>query len=284
MMTSLAPCASIWLCSARNKNDSAVKIACCIWALSLPETDLLRAVRELGFRWIDIQPGHLRTLECQLLAQELGLHVSCIGASFGMPPGSGLDSVDAAARQASVQYVTDAIAHAAAVGAATAYLVPNQDTRGAALERYAESMLVLADIAGDYGIKLAIEHFPGTALPTAAATLEFIFRTGHKNLYLLIDSGHLQMTGEDPETAIRNAGDRLAYVHLDDNDGIGDLHWPLLDGVMTEDTLAAALRALRSIGYQGALSLELSPNLQRPAKALAESHDILLRAVHQSQR
>ena len=43
------------------------------------------------------------------------------------------------------------------------------------------------------------------------------------------------MSGEDPEAVIANAGDRLGYVHLDDNDGLSDLHWSLLEGVMTEE-------------------------------------------------
>lgn len=257
-----------------------MRIACCIWALSLPETDLLRQVRAMGFDWIDIQPSHLHSLESRLLAQELGLSVSCLGASFGMPAGAALDSHESAARAAAIRHVGRGIALAAEVSAETIYVVPGKVTNDDALKHYAESLCDLAGAAAAYSIKLAIEHFPGTNLATAHSALEFILRTGHPNLYLLIDSGHLQISGEDPQHAIANAGDRLAYVHLDDNDGLGDLHWSLLDGLMTEESLAAMLMALEDIGYQGALSLELSPDLPRPVKALAESRDILLRAMH----
>ena len=253
-----------------------MKIACCIWALSLPETELLRQVSELGFSFIDIQPGQLRALESRLLAQELGLSVSCLGASFGMPAGASLDSADDAAREAASNHASESIAQAAEVDADTVYIVPGKDESAGALERYAKSMTALADAARDNGLKLAIEHFPGTALPSANATLEFIHGIGNANLYLLIDTGHLQMSGEDPASAIVNAGERLAYVHFDDNDGFGDLHWSLLDGVMTEESLDATLGALQEIGYQGALSLELSPSLKQPAKALRDSRDTLL--------
>ena len=255
-----------------------MKIACCIWALSLPETELLREVRELGFSWIDIQPGHLRTLESQLLAQELGLQVSCVGASFGMPAGAALDSGDRALRLASQKHIIDAIEHAADVGADTAYVVPGKDARGDALERYADSLSRLADVAGDNDIKLAIEHFPGTALSTAADTLEFIRETDHGNLYLLYDSGHIQISCEDPAAVIQNAGDQLGYIHFDDNDGINDLHLSLLEGVMTEDSLATTIDSLDGIGYQGALSLELNPKLPKVKRALRSSRDILLRS------
>lgn len=260
-----------------------MRISCCIWALSGVETEILRKVHELGFSWIDIQPGHLATLESRLLARELGLRVSCLGASFGMAAGVCLDSADAAARQAAVDHVERAVIHAADVGADTVYVVPGRDQSGEGLERYAGSLAYLADAALGRGVRLAIEHFPGRALPTAAETLEFIRRVNHGNLYLLIDTGHLQMSAEDAETTIVNAGDRLAYIHFDDNDGIDDLHLSLLDGVMTEESLAASVRALAQIGYGGGLSLELSPGLKYPAQALGESHDILLRALHLTQ-
>lgn len=259
-----------------------MSIACCIWALSESETDVLRQVREIGFDFIDIQPMHQRTVESQLLAQELGLRVSCVGASFGMPAGAALDHADSNKRGLAVDHVRSAIAHAADIGAEIAYVIPGSDAQPEALERYQDSLARLAAAAADVGIKLAVEHFPGMALPTAAETLEFIRQADQENLYLLYDSGHIQMSGEDPTTVIANAGNRLGYVHLDDNDGISDLHWSLLDGVMTDESLLATLRALDAVGYQGALSLELSPALPKPARALAKSHDHLMRAIHRA--
>ena len=246
-----------------------MNIACCVWALGGPETEMLRQVRDLGFDWIDIQPAQLRTLESRLLAQELGLRVSCLGASFGMPAGAALDAAESDARQAAIDHAFGAIKAAAALAADTVYVIPGQSPVSAALERYAESLARLADAAQKRGIKLAIEHFPGMALPSAGQTLDFIEDVGHPNLFLLYDSGHIQISGEDPASVIGGAKDKLAYVHFDDNDGIGDLHWSLLDGVMTEESLQATLGALRSIDYAGALSLELNAALPNPAAALA---------------
>lgn len=260
-----------------------MKIACCIWALGGKELEMLRQARALGFDWIDIQPTQLGTLESRLLAQELDLRVSCLGASFGIPAGAALDDEDEAKRQAAAGHVARSIEIASQLAAETVYVVPCKESGKAALERYCESLVKLADVAGERDIKLAVEHFPGTALPTASETLEFIRRANHPNLYLLIDSGHLQMSGEEPASAILNAGDRLGYMHFDDNDGISDLHWALLDGVMTEESLDATLQALADIGYQGPLSLELNPSLPNPAKALGASRDLLLSALHRLQ-
>lgn len=259
-----------------------MKIACCIWALSESEPDTLRQIRALGFDYIDIQPMQQRTLESQLLAQELGLRVTCVGASFGMPAGAALDHADEEGRARAVEHVGAAIEHASSLGADTVYVIPGAAAGSDQLERYQDSLARLADIAAGRQIKLAVEHFPGTALPTAGETLEFIRRVGHDNLYLLYDSGHIQIAGEDPASVIANAGDRLGYVHFDDNDGLSDLHWSLLDGVMTDESLMATLRALDAIDYQGALSLELSPALPKPANALGESRDVLMRAIHRA--
>ena len=255
-----------------------MRIACCIWALGESETETLRQVRAIGFDTIDIQPAHQRSLESRLLAQELGLRVSCVGASFGMATGSALDSEDESQRHRAINHVSAAIQHAADIGAETAYVIPGLDASSGALERYRRSIAQLADRAADCGIKLAIEHFPGMALPSAGETLALINSIDHDNLYLLYDSGHIQISGEDPESVIKRAGDRLCYVHFDDNDGVSDLHWSLLEGVMTDESLVATIQALDEIGYGGAVSLELSPQLPAVRRALATSRDILLRA------
>ncbi len=256
-----------------------MRIACCIWAFSESETETLRQVRAIGFDTIDIQPAHQRSLESRLLAQELGLGVSCVGASFGMPAGSALDSEVESQRQRAINHASSAIKHAADIGAQAAYVIPGLEASSGAIERYQRSIAQLADEAAEYEIKLAVEHFPGMALPTAGETLAFINRVNHDNLYLLYDSGHIQLSGEDPETVIKRAGDRLGYVHFDDNDGISDLHWSLLEGVMTDESLVATIQALDEIGYGGAVSLELSPQLPAVRRALATSRDMLLRAL-----
>ena len=62
-----------------------MQIACCIWALKAPEDQMLSQIHNLGFAWIDVQPGQLRSAANRDLAKKLGLRVSCLGASFDMP-------------------------------------------------------------------------------------------------------------------------------------------------------------------------------------------------------
>lgn len=226
---------------------------------------------DLGFAWIDIQPQMLATPEVRAHATNLGLGVASVGASFGLPDGAALDSEDAAARATALAHVAQSCTHAASLGASAAYVIPGMDASRAALARFADSMAAAAEQAQSCGVRLCIEHFPGRALDTAGATLRFVESVAHPNLYLLYDSGHIQMRNEDPASVIERAGNRLGYVHLDDNDGVGDLHWALLDGMMTEATLERTFSALESVGYSGPVSLELSPQLPDPVTALAAS-------------
>ena len=248
-----------------------MNLACCTWALTGPDRAVLSQIADLGCRWIDIQPGHFTATDSLAAIAELGLGVSCMSLGFGIPTNATLDSADEAVRARAVQAALAGIDRGAALGAPTAYIIPGMDSSEDGLARYADSLVQMAHRATELGIRLGIEHFPGKALPTIAATLDFIAHVGEPNLHLLLDVGHAQMTNEAIPAAIRRAGDRLCYVHLDDNDGVGDLHWALLDGVMTEQTLVDTFSTLREVGYGGNVSLEISPNLADPLDGVQRS-------------
>jgi sugar phosphate isomerase/epimerase len=79
------------------------------------------------------------------------------------------------------------------------------------------------------------------------------------------------ISSEDCAEVVARAGARLGYVHFDDNDGVGDLHWPLLTGRLTRATLLGFLRALRKHHYRSNAALELSPQNPDPIQALRQS-------------
>ena len=254
-----------------------MNLSCCTWALTGSEEDALTALAAIGFRSIDVQAKTFVSPVSRTRIDDLGLSVSCLALCFNMEDGAALDSATAAAQQAALDHCREALDHAAALGADTAYVVPGTDP--AALPQFGDALGQVADFAAVRSIRVGVEHFPGKALPTAAGTLEYLSRLNHPNLYLLLDTGHLQMSKEDPAAVIAAAGDRLGYVHLDDNDGEGDLHWSLLEGVLTEEALAATFAALALSPYAGPASLELSPQLPDPVAALTQSRACALQAA-----
>ena len=256
-------------------------ISCCTWALGGSEADVLHAIASTGLRHIDHRPFDFKSAESRRLISDLELTPTCMATGFGMPQGAALDSADADARVEAVEHTRRALQYAHETGIRRAYLLPGEHDRGESLNRYGESVAELAGIAARYGIKLCIEHFPGKALPTVRDTLGYIANLGHDNLYLLLDIGHAQISQEDPAEAVEKAGDRLGYFHLDDNDGTSDLHWALLDGVLTKDVLTDTLAALDKIRYDGLVSLEMNPGLPDPLAAIADGFR-LVRSLYQS--
>jgi sugar phosphate isomerase/epimerase len=256
---------------------TTVKLATCIWALGAATQGTLQAVAQLGFKWIDVQPHMVSDEEERRVYLASGLKVSCIAGSFGLPIGVSLDAENGATRRIAIKHVERAIQHAASLGAEALYVVPPAVGPNDSIRRYSQSLDQLATFAHDKGISLCIEHFPGLALPTAERTIKLIRSVGHPALKLLFDIGHAMLSNEEPERVIEEAGSDLGYVHLDDNDGKGDLHLPLLQGKLTEDTLVRTFEALARISYDGFLSLELNPTQPEVEVGLSRSREIVLR-------
>lgn len=249
-------------------------------SLPLPLVDAVGAIAELGFQWIDLPPTLDPTLPELLLQQNLT--VACVALERDQPAGTDLASLDEAVQADSIEYYRQAIVRAEKLGADQAYLTPPLATDSDTLGRWADGLHVLADAAGQQGLRLCVEHFPGRALPTVAATLALIDRLRHPALGLLIDVGHCLISQEDPAQAVAMAGDQLGYVHFDDNDGQSDLHWPLLAGQLTRRQILDTLAALREIDYAGVVSLELNATLDDPLGNLRQSRQLLAECLRET--
>ncbi len=244
-------------------------------SLPLGFEEAARQAAALGFKYVDVVGLSERPAAHREALADADLLVSCAAIGRGLPDGHTLDAAAVERRRAAVEEVKRHIADAAALGATHCYVVPGLETGADALRRFADSCGVLADFAAARMVRLCVEHVPGRALPTVAATLAWLGEVGHANLFLLLDTGHCLMTREDAAEAVRRAGSRLGYVHCDDNDGAGDLHWPLLTGRLTREGLRALGAALRSVGYGGPLSLELNPANADPVAALRQGKELL---------
>ena len=206
---------------------------------------------------------------------DAGVLVGCASVGRDLPPGHALDAADVQRRRAALRLMQRQLDDAARLGATCAYVVPGAD----AGEVFTEAIGLLADHAARRMMRLCVEHIPGRALASAAATLAWLRRLDHANLFLLLDVGHCLITGEDAAAVVRDAGPLLGQVHLDDNDGVGDLHWPLLKGRLTIDDLRRLAEALRATDYHGGLALELNAAHADPEAALTDGRAIVLEAL-----
>jgi sugar phosphate isomerase/epimerase len=110
--------------------------------------------------------------------------------------------------------------------------------------------------------RLAI-HNHGPHLPwETVAEIEQALAMRHPSLGACVDTGHFIRSGIDPVEAILRFGARVHAVHLKDYASEGALAEGCLLGRGRLD-LAATFRALREVGFAGALSLEYEENPER---------------------
>ncbi len=251
-----------------------------------PPADFATEVRlaaGLGFTHIDVVALEERpTPDLEALA-DADVLVRCAAVGRGLPDGCTPDAADVGLRRDTLERMRRQVADAARLGATHAYVVSGTDASAAGLARFAETCGLLADYAAGRMVRLCVEPIPGRALPSAAAVLAWLEKTDHGNLALLLDVGHCLLSGEDAAAVARAAGPRLGYVHLDDNDGISDLHWPLLTGRLTAAYLTGLEAALREMAFTDGLSIELKTVAAERASALRGSKAIAERffSAHQ---
>ncbi len=249
-----------------------MRIAACLWGL--PGDPVAAAIRmlELGYDTVDVDPGYAELEGATRAGTDIA--VTCLAAGHLFPDGVALEAADDEGRGHAVARVEASLREAAGLGAEFVYVAaPAEGTENRS--RFRESMIGLAEVATGLGRRLCIEPFPNSGLPSVAAMLEFLEEMGHPGLYVLLDVGHCVIAGEDPAAAVEACGERLGYVHFDDNDGKGDLHLALTDGVLTAETIRDTLGAVAASPYEGSVAVEGHVNLSDPGAAMAQSLRIL---------
>jgi sugar phosphate isomerase/epimerase len=239
-------------------------------SLPMPFAAALHQARELGFRYVDVVAETDRPADQLDALADSGLLVWSAALGKNLPPDWALDAPGTAVRRDTLDAMKRQIDDAALLGARQCYVVAGRDGSPAGLARFRDGVCLLADHAAGRMVPVCVEPIPGRALATAAQTLAWLDRVAHDHLLLLLDSGHCLISDEDPAQVAFQAGARLGHVHLDDNDSVEDLHWPLLTGRLTADMLEALLTMLTLGDYQGAVTLEFSPALADPARALRD--------------
>ena len=123
-------------------------------------------------------------------------------------------------------------------------------------------------VAEEHGLTLAIENIFD---PSIVALLETARTIDHPNVRLSLDVGHAQLTvphgGMTPDQYVLEAGELLAHVHLQDNDGLSDRHWAAGDGIVP---FRAIFESLRAVDGDPRLIVELKKraDIQRSAAYL----------------
>lgn len=83
-----------------------------------------------------------------------------------------------------------------------------------------EAIAKTAEIAHSAGVEIVLEivnRFESNLLNTTAQGMKFIRDTGRDDVFLHMDTFHMNIEEADPAAAIRMAGDKMTYYHIGEN-------------------------------------------------------------------
>jgi D-psicose/D-tagatose/L-ribulose 3-epimerase len=221
------------------------------------ETALTRT-RELGYDLIELSYLDPDVVDITWLArrlEELGLGVAI---SMGLPTDGDISSADEDIAQNGVAILNRAVALTRDLGGtklggilSSAHGYSPQAPSKAAWDRSVANLSGVAERAKGAGVTLNLEivnRFESNLLNTAAQGLAYIEDTGASNVFLHLDTFHMNIEEADIGLALRNAAEKVGYVH------IGESHRGFL-GTGSID-FAAIFDALVAIGYNDFITFE----------------------------
>jgi sugar phosphate isomerase/epimerase len=122
-------------------------------------------------------------------------------------------------------------------------------------EEFLAVMKLYSTLAKKWRLKLAIEPRPREMLSNSDALLRLFDKVPSESLGAIVDISHMYIAREIPAVSIRKLNDRIFSVHLSDNDGVTEWHWPPGQGKI--DWLPV-MKTLMKVGYSGPISLDVS--------------------------
>ena len=193
---------------------------------------------------------------------DCGVKAKSCHAPFG--PRLDLSSEDRSVTTAGLKSLGSLLEPCAKLGVETIVVHPNQAPNGqtkqqaeASKARIRQSMETAGDIARPFGLRIAFENMLSAGRSQPCGTMAQLYRLVDglpSNVGLCLDTGHAFANGLDLADEVRAANERLIALHVHDNDGEIDRHWPPGRGAV--DWLPF-LETLRDTGFSGAWTLEI---------------------------
>ena len=228
--------------------------------------EVITAAAEAELDFVEIpllRPESFDAMGTRALLEEHGLAATC---SLGLPANAAYpDAPDAAER-----FLTHVLDLVAAVGSplltgvlyGTLGAVVGRPPTEADYQVIAASLKRLARHAATLGVSLGLEpvnRYETFLVNTASQALDLVARIDEPNVFVHLDTYHMNIEERGFREPIEACGRRLRYIHLSESDrgtpGRGNVDW---NGVF---------EGLAAIGYQGDLVMEsfvaLNPDIAR---------------------
>ena len=138
------------------------------------------------------------------------------------------------------------------IGRARGMGIPGQSAP--TLQKMVEAFHLLAEYAAKYQVTMVLEPInihQATFIHTTQEGIEMVDRVNHPNFRLMVDTYHMNIEDVNIYESLRQAGDRIKFIHFADNNrnypGSAHLDFKRIIDVLNE------------IKYEGFISLEILP-------------------------
>jgi sugar phosphate isomerase/epimerase len=157
-------------------------------------------------------------------------------------------------------------------------LAPGQ-SRAAALQIFYDEFMPCVELAEELSVDLLIEPEPGLLIERFEQYLEFVDRIKSPAVGLNFDVGHAYCVGQDPEKWVERMAACTRHYHFEDI-AATRVHEHLIPGTGAID-LAATLAVISRSDYQGWITVELYPYIDRPDEAARQASHYLVLIANQ---
>jgi D-psicose/D-tagatose/L-ribulose 3-epimerase len=219
---------------------------------------VIDTVRDLGFDFIEIPLMRLDLFNPASVKERLdGFEATT--SNVILAPEHDITSFDPEIRKNGTQYLIKCIRKASEAGAhmfsGVIYSQYMKNARAMPTEQEwefsADALREVARFAQNVGVNIAFEpvtRYESYLLNTAEEAVRLVDMIGEPNVYIHLDSYHMNVEEKNFHDAVATAGKKLAYFHMCENDrgipGTGHVDW---DGIF---------RAFKETGFNGYLGFE----------------------------
>ena len=217
-----------------------------------------RQTRAAGYQFLELSLHDTTQLDVDHARTTLAEHGLGVACSRGLAFDADISSDDPAVVERGARLLRESVDVAAALGArnlcGALYSALGKYAQPVTSEGYANAVDVLREVAGEAGrcgLGLGIEvvnRYETHVLNTAAQALRFIDAIGADNVYVHLDTYHMNIEETDLVQPVLDCADRLGYVHIGENHrgylGAGSIDF------------GSFFHALQRIDYRGGITFE----------------------------
>ncbi len=260
------------------------KIGFHTWSFSsMPLETALKHVRDAGFTEVEITANKIHLdprvfprsnlPHLKSLLDDLGLHPNSVHAPIN---GVDLSAQSSHIKNRSIDLLVKTLEYCRAIECPIMVVHPNHSDslplgREVMKRNSIEAIGKVVEKAEDLGVKVAVENMidkEGGRFGSRVSELrEIIKSVGSSHLGICFDTGHtnlLTSSNISIQDEIVQAGEYLWTLHVHDNDGEADRHWP--PGMGSIDW-SQVIGSLGKIGYKGVFMMEIQERGDPDAQA-----------------